>query len=216
MIPGLYALVDVDALEARRLDPVAVAEALVAGGAAVLQLRAKKLATRPMLSLAEKIVAVARDVPFYVNDRLDVALAVGAGVHLGQDDLPVEHVRRIAPATPVGISTHDLAQLERAVSERPTYVAYGPVYGTSSKENPDPVVGLEGVRRAAELAGDVPLVAIGGITVERAAEVVSAGATWIAVIAGLLPAASETLSHEAALSTVTERARAYDHASRTR
>ena len=110
------------------------------------------------------------------------------GVHIGQDDLPLVDVRRIAPALLVGVSTHNEAQLRAAIETKPDYLAFGPVFGTTSKDRPDPTVGLEGVRLAASIAGDLPIVFIGGITRVNVADVRAAGARWVAVISDLVTA----------------------------
>jgi thiamine-phosphate pyrophosphorylase len=127
-------------------------------------------------------------------------------VHVGQDDMPIDRVRSIAPSLGVGVSTHNLEQLARALEARPRYVAFGPVYETQSKLRCDPVVGIDGLRAAAALAREagIPLVAIGGISLERASEV-AAYASSAAIISGLYCASSEA---------VTARARAF-HAALT-
>jgi thiamine-phosphate pyrophosphorylase len=198
---GLYAIVDLDALAAHGVLPRDFTQRLLAARPAVLQLRAKLTAPRDTLACARELAPLCResDVPFFVNDRTDLALLASAdGVHVGQEDLDIAEVRRIAPALKVGVSTHDTAQLERALATRPNYVAFGPVFPTSSKRAPDPVVGLEGLARAGALAkaAGVPLVAIGGIDLERASEVATR-ADLGAVIGGLLVPPEE----------VTERAR---------
>jgi thiamine-phosphate pyrophosphorylase len=141
-------------------------------------------------------------IPLVANDRADLAALAGCvAVHIGQDDLPYELVHRIAPQLAVGISTHNLEQLRKAVAVRPRYVAYGPVFETASKVNADPVVGLEGLREASVIAREagVPLVAIGGITLARIRELVEC-VDVCAVIGDLyLPGAT--------LADVTERAR---------
>jgi thiamine-phosphate pyrophosphorylase len=125
----------------------------------------------------------------FANDRPDLALLAGAdGVHVGQDDLPLAEVRRLAPGLRVGLSTHDLAQLDAALELAPDYVAFGPVFATRSKARPDPVVGIAGLRAAAARARarGIELVAIGGIDRERAPEITGTGAI-AAVIAALIP-----------------------------
>jgi thiamine-phosphate pyrophosphorylase len=107
-------------------------------------------------------------------------------VHVGQTDAAPEMVRRIAPGLGFGVSTHDLGQLETALAASPTYVAYGPIFDTTTKSDPDPAVGIDGLERARKVAGRVPLVAIGGITLENASDV-ARHADMGAVIAGLLP-----------------------------
>jgi thiamine-phosphate pyrophosphorylase len=126
---------------------------------------------------------------FLVNDRADVASLAGAsGVHVGQEDLDVAAARcLVGPDMLVGVSTHNLEQIERAAASSADYIAVGPVFGTSTKTNPDPAVGLDLVRRA-RAASDKPLVAIGGITLDLAASVIEAGADSVAVISGILAA----------------------------
>jgi thiamine-phosphate pyrophosphorylase len=128
-------------------------------------------------------------VPLFANDRPDLALLAGCrGVHLGQADLPLADARRLAPELELGISTHGLDQLDRALDERPAYVAFGPIFQTSSKRDPEPAVGLELLAEASRRcrAAAVPLVAIGGVSLENAASV----APWAdlgAAISALLP-----------------------------
>jgi len=188
---GLYAIADVKTLTARGVDVEKYVRAVVAARPAAMQLRAKELGPREMLALLRAIGPACRQagVPLVANDRPDVAELAGCDyVHIGQDDAPFEAVRRIAPRLKVGISTHDLHQLARAAAQHPAYVAYGPVFATASKEAPDPVVGLDGLRAAHAIAraAGVPLVAIGGITLDRAPDV-AACAEAAAVIAALLP-----------------------------
>ena len=122
-----------------------------------------------------------------VNDRADIAALLGAALHLGQDDLPPTDARKILPKPAViGFSTHDERQVRSAADEPVDYVAFGPVFPTASKENPDPVTGLDQLRRMRALTNR-PLVAIGGITLENAEEALAAGADSVAVISGFLP-----------------------------
>jgi thiamine-phosphate pyrophosphorylase len=208
---GLYAIVDTRALRARGLHPIAFATAVLVARPAALQLRAKDSSPREFLALLRAISPLCREagVPFVANDRVDLAaLAACNIVHVGQDDLAIERVRGIAPGMRVGLSTHTPEQLARALDAAPAYVAYGPVFPTASKENPDPVVGLAGLREAAIAAerAHVPLVAIGGITLERAPEVAQI-ADAAAVIADLLPAREGDASIESILEGVSIRAR---------
>jgi len=189
---GLYAILDVESLAARRIEPTAFAEAVLRVGPAALQLRAKGLPPRETLGLMRALAPMCHRaaVPLVANDRPDLAVLAGCDwVHVGQGDMPIEQVRRIAPSLGVGVSTHDIPQLERALAARPTYVAYGPVFETTTKADHAPIVGLGGVRlaRARAVAAGVPLVAIGGITRDRARELVGL-VDAVAVIAGLLPA----------------------------
>lgn len=206
---GLYAIVDTKLLAARGTDPVAYARALLEVRPAAIQLRAKDVAAREILGILRALGPMCRQlgVPLVANDRADLAALAGCEmVHIGQDDLPYELVHRIAPQLAVGISTHNLAQLEKALAIRPRYVAYGPVFETANKVNPDPVVGLEGLRQASRVAraAGVPLVAIGGITLPRAHELVDL-ADACAVIGDLYPPG-------ATLADVVERARAFQTA----
>jgi thiamine-phosphate pyrophosphorylase len=185
--PFLYPIVDAAALGERPVGPAVAA--VVAGGARLVQLRAKGLTDRLLLSLAAEALAAARagGAMLVVNDRPDVAIILGAdGVHLGQDDLEPRAVRALLPPDALlGVSTHDLDQLRRAAGEPVDYVAVGPVFPTRSKAAPDPVVGLATVRAARALTSR-PLVAIGGITEDNARSVAEAGADGLAVISALL------------------------------
>jgi len=163
----------------------------------LLQLRAKHAGARDTLALLHALrpLCTAAGTRLIANDRPDLAiLAECDGVHVGQDDLPVAVVRELGPKLLIGISTHDPAQLAAALDERPDYIAYGPVYGTASKERPDPTVGLDGLARAHAMtsARGTPLVAIGGITLARAKEL-SAHCELGAVIAALRPNADSLL-----------------------
>ncbi len=189
--PRLYAIVDADTCARVGRSPRALAAEWLAAGVRLLQVRGKGLGGADLLSLVEAIAALARrhDAAVIVNDRVDVAAAAGVGVHVGQDDLPVTAVRRLlGPGAVVGCSTHTLAQLDAAVATPVSYLAFGPVFPTATKANPDPVVGLDGVRAAARraAAAALPLVAIGGITVATAPAVIAAGADAVAVIGDLL------------------------------
>jgi thiamine-phosphate pyrophosphorylase len=193
-IRGYYAILDRDdeAL-ARRL----VAPAMEGGaGATVLQVRLKPATTRQILEAARMARRVTRAAGalLIVNDRVDMALAVEAdGVHVGQDDLPLADAlgalgtRR--PAMLVGVSTHDLFQVRAAVAGGADYLGFGPVFGTVTKVNPDPVVGLEGLAAAVAAAGTVPVVAIGGIGAEQAGTVAATGAAALCAIAAVTTAA---------------------------
>jgi thiamine-phosphate pyrophosphorylase len=185
--PFVYPIVDAGALAGR---PVAEAvRALAEGGAALVQLRAKGVPDGALLRMALEAAAAARGagIPFVVNDRPDVARLAGAdGVHVGQEDLPPEACRAVLGARAlVGLSTHGVDQVEAGRGGSVDYLAVGPVFATRSKDRPDPVVGLELVRRARALWPG-PLVAIGGITAANAREVIEAGADGVAVISAVL------------------------------
>jgi thiamine-phosphate pyrophosphorylase len=181
----------VDAARLRGRDAASVVDALARAGARLIQLRTKALADRSHLAMAREAVAAAHasGAALVVNDRADVALLASAdGLHVGQDDLPPPDARRVIGAgLLLGVSTHGLAQLEAAGAAPVDYVAVGPVFATRSKANPDPVVGLELVRRARAVTTR-PLVAIGGITRANARDVIAAGADGVAVISELLDA----------------------------
>lgn len=157
----------------------------------MIQLRDKRSSTRSIYNHSQQmsLLLVPRGVRFIVNDRADIAAMTGAsGVHIGQDDLPVEEARKICkPPSWVGVSTHNVNQLRTASSTSADYIAVGPIFPTVTKENPDPVVGLKLLRAARKLT-QKPLVAIGGITLASASEVYAAGADSIAVIRDLASA----------------------------
>ncbi len=194
-LPRLYPITDARLNGLTHAEQV---ERLSAGGASLLQLREKHASPREFYSEAEKALRVARNhgVRLIINDRADVALALGAdGVHLGQDDLPPAAARSLlGEQAVIGFSTHNLEQALEATRLPIDYLALGPIFPTASKDNPDAVVGLEGLRRVREALPRTPLVAIGGITLENAAEVIAAGADSVAVISALL---SEPLQIEA-------------------
>lgn len=164
--------------------------AALEGGVDLLQLRCKELEALPYLRLAERVAGLAReaDVPFIINDRADIALAVGAdGVHLGQQDLPVEWARRIIPGRIIGRSSHEPAHAERAIAEAASYFAVGPVWETPTKPGRR-AAGLSYVRAVAARAISIPWFAIGGITLDNVDEVLEAGATRIALVRAVLDA----------------------------
>jgi thiamine-phosphate pyrophosphorylase len=187
--PRLYAIID--PAQAGDRSPIEVAATLVAAGVCLIQLRDKLASSGELYQMAREVGECVREAggTFIVNDRADVALAVGAdGVHVGQDDLPVESARAILGSGKViGYSTHILEQVREADRSSADYVAFGPIFSTTSKANPDAVVGLEGLREARK-ATRKPLVAIGGITLENARAVIEAGADSIAVISSLVGA----------------------------
>jgi thiamine-phosphate pyrophosphorylase len=190
---GLYAIVDAAALEARGIEVIAFAEAVLSAPLVALQLRAKDVSSRQALSLLRELAPMCRraGVPLVANDRPDLAVLAGCDlVHVGQDDMPIDRVRRIAPGLRVGVSTHTLEQLDEALAARPDYVAFGPVFATSTKKDPAPIVGVDLLRAAhtRARAAKIPLVAIGGITQERAIGIVD-DAEAVAVIAALVPQA---------------------------
>ena len=186
--PFLYPIIDIGVCRARALDPLSVAEACLTGGARILQLRDKEGASGAFLSLAEAMVRRAREAGgiIVVNDRADIARLSGAGgVHVGQDDLSPADVRGIVgPRSVVGISTHDEQQIDAALVTDATYVAVGPIFGTATKETGYTARGLDLIRYAANRGK--PVVAIGGISLDRVERVLEAGASGLAVISDLL------------------------------
>jgi thiamine-phosphate pyrophosphorylase len=186
--PFFYPIIDTEVCREYRQDPLHVALACLRGGAPWLQLRAKEERGAPFLALADAVVSAAGDfrARIVINDRADIALMAGAaGVHVGQDDLPVAAIRQmVGPSVVVGLSTHDEQQADLAIDSSADYIAVGPVYGTTSKDTGYDARGLDLVRHAA--GRGKPVVAIGGITLARARDVVAAGATAIAVISDVL------------------------------
>ena len=163
---------------------------LIEGGATLIQLREKHAAPREFYREAAAALQVAHDnnARLIINDRVDIALALRAdGVHLGQTDLPVEAARSLLGKNAIiGFSTHNAEQAKLATALPIDYVAFGPVFPTSSKQNPDPVAGLLALREVRAIVGSLPLVAIGGITFGNALEVLKAGADVVAVIGALI------------------------------
>jgi thiamine-phosphate pyrophosphorylase len=186
VVPHLYALLDASCFSTTQ-ELLASAEELVGGGCTLLQYRNKSDSARQMLEKARELKRrVGGSAKLIMNDRADLALvAEFDGVHVGQDDLSPESVRTIIGGLWLGVSTHNPKQVAEADKTPADYLAIGPVFATSSKDKPDPVVGLEGVRQARQLTRK-PLVAIGGITRANAASVIKAGADSVAVISDLL------------------------------
>jgi thiamine-phosphate pyrophosphorylase len=186
VLPRLYVILDAALLT---LPDTECAQSLADAGVRLLQYRNKSASSRKLFDSAKKLSAQLRPrgVSFVVNDRADVAALVDAtGIHVGQQDLSVENVRRVVgPSKWVGVSTHNREQFERAAATSADYIAVGPIYSTSTKTNPDPVIGIDFIRMVRTLT-DKPIVAIGGITLDRASEVIRAGADSIAVISDIL------------------------------
>jgi len=195
-LPKLYAVLDVAcfAKPLRTTDAIVVyARELAAGGVTLLQYRNKAGTTREMLDHARAIRSALGDgATLIMNDRADICIAADFdGVHVGQEDLSPQGARTVIGDSKIlGVSTHNVQQLRAADAGPADYVAYGPVFATSSKQNPDPVAGIEGVR-VARAATKKPLVAIGGITRINARSVIEAGADSVAVISDLLTAPSK-------------------------
>jgi thiamine-phosphate pyrophosphorylase len=186
VFPRLYAIIDPSLLTSSELD---LAAALAESGVELIQYRNKTASSRQFFEISQRLTNALkpRGVRFIVNDRADIALLSGAGgVHVGQEDLGVEDARAICgPDRWVGVSTHTLEQVAGANLTSADYIAFGPIFPTATKKNPDPVVGIDLLRQVRKMTKK-PIVAIGGITLERAAEVYRAGADSLAVIRDLI------------------------------
>jgi thiamine-phosphate pyrophosphorylase len=188
VLPPLYVILDAALLSTSELD---VAKKLTDAGVRLIQYRNKRGSSRELLQASSALAAelVPAGATFFVNDRPDVAFLSGAsGVHLGQHDLSVAESRAVLGRDKlIGISTHHLEQFRVAAATDTDYIALGPVFATDSKANPDPVVGTAMIREARKFT-QKPIVAIGGISLERAQEVMEAGANSVAVISDILRA----------------------------
>jgi len=186
--PRFYPIIDTAVLTPTVFSPIRVAEEAVAAGAKILQYRHKEKWTQDEFDEASAIASVCREagILFVVNDRADFAQLLRAGLHIGQDDLPPQAARRVVSDAVIGFSTHNASQLRMAAGAPVDYLSLGPIFATSSKERPDPVVGIDGLKKLRPLTPK-PLVAIGGITLLNAAEVLAAGADSVAIISGILP-----------------------------
>ncbi len=197
-LPGLYPILDADALARAGVSLTTAAQALYDAGLRWIQYRDKQGSDAAVLESTRELRAIfpAGEAVLILNDRVHLCAAVEAdGVHIGQEDMaPAEARGILGPERLVGVSTHNIAQMRAALATgAPDYLAIGPVYATGSKENPDPVVGLEGVRAARALT-QLPLVAIGGISRDTARVVIEAGADAVAVISALLPGGGRDMS----------------------
>lgn len=188
VLPRLYVILDQALLT---IPETECALQLADAGVRLLQYRHKSASARELLETSKKLTTAmsSHGVMFIVNDRADVAaLSDASGVHVGQEDLEVEAAHSIlGPGKLVGVSTHNLEQFQQAAAGSADYIAVGPVFSTATKSNPDPVVGTDFIRRVRPLTGK-PIVAIGGITLDHAAEVIQAGADSVAVISDILRA----------------------------
>jgi thiamine-phosphate pyrophosphorylase len=190
VMPRLYVILDAGLMKGSAEE---TAKQLIEAGVRTLQYRSKSGNARETLEVSRNIAAIAGDgTMFFVNDRPDLAWISGAtGVHVGQTDLSVEDARAvIGPDRSIGVSTHNETQFRAAINSSADYVAVGPIFLTSSKENPDPVVGAEFIRRMRGFTTK-PIVAIGGIVLERASELIEAGADSVAVIGDILTAENQ-------------------------
>jgi thiamine-phosphate pyrophosphorylase len=189
-LPRVYPILDSESLERCGVSLPAAAAALLEGGAGILQIRHKAHWSRATYENARNVARLCREAgaDLIVNDRADFAMLLEAGLHLGQDDLAPRDARNLlGSAAVIGYSSHTAAQLSAAGGEPVDYVALGPIFSTASKTNADAPVGVDELRRLRGLT-DKPLVAIGGINLSNALDVLGAGADSVAVIAGMLPA----------------------------
>jgi thiamine-phosphate pyrophosphorylase len=186
-LPKVYPITDTQLSGLSHAQQVA---RLIEGGASLIQLRDKHATPREFYREAAAALRVARDhnARLIINDRVDIALALKAdGVHLGQTDIPAEAARRLLGTEAIiGFSTHNLAQAKLATALPVDYLAFGPIFQTSTKENPDPVAGLVALQEVGTIKRSLPLVAIGGITLANALEVLKAGADALALISELV------------------------------
>ena len=187
--PHFYPILDLTTLQRRGCTLRESAVAMIEGGARIIQLRLKGNPSQRHLEDADGVSELCRrhGVIWIVNDRADIALLTGAGLHVGQDDMPAATARGLLGETAiVGLSTHNASQMRSATLEPVDYVAIGPIFATASKENPDAQVGLDGIAQVRMLT-NLPLIAIGGINRENVEGVLDSGADSVAVIADLFP-----------------------------
>jgi len=186
-LPKIYPITDTTISGLSHRDQV---KQLIEGGATLIQLREKRASPREFFQDAREALSIAHaaGIKLIINDRVDIALAIGAdGVHLGQTDMPIEPARRLlGDRALIGFSTHNLNQVEEAVRLPIDYLAFGPIFPTATKENPDPIVGLTELAQIKNVSGSLPLVAIGGITADRIREVLISGADSVAIISAVL------------------------------
>ena len=183
LIDSLYAIVDAEVAD----RPMVLTIQALNAGSALVQLRAKRLDDVAFLEIAKRVRSACAHagIPFVVNDRADIARLVRAdGLHLGQDDLSIEEARRLVGDMQIGVSTHTLEQAANADRDGADLIAFGPVFATQTKENLDPVVGLQTLERVCQTVSR-PVVAIGGITPQNASETLLAGARYVAAISAL-------------------------------
>ncbi len=194
-LPRFYPILDTATLEARNCPVLTAADVLLEAGVKILQYRHKDDWTQHNFDEAKQLAERCQNlgVLFVLNDRADFARILRTALHIGQDDLPPVAARKVAGDEVMGFSTHNLPQLQRGDSEPVEYLSLGPIFSTRSKLRPDPVTGLEGLRKLRDLTVK-PLVAIGGIKLENASDTLEAKADSLAVISGLLP---ETIDRKA-------------------
>jgi thiamine-phosphate pyrophosphorylase len=187
-LPRFYPILDTAALAERNCAIEQAAEALIEAGARILQYRHKSDWMQEHFDAAKRIATLCHEssVLFVINDRADLARLLGAALHVGQDDLPPVAARRVISDEVMGFSTHNRVQLERGDQEPVEYLSLGPIFSTNSKDRPDPTIGITGLKELRKIT-QKPLVAIGGIIMSNAQEVLAAGADSVAVISAILP-----------------------------
>jgi thiamine-phosphate pyrophosphorylase len=187
LLPKIYPITDTQLSGISHLEQV---KALLAGGAKLIQIREKNMSSRELFGAIEECQALMRDhdAKLIVNDRVDIAVALGTdGVHLGQDDLPPTEARKLlSTGVIIGFSTHSVEQALEAIQLPVEYIAAGPIFPTLSKPNAEPAIGLAGLKRIRQAIGNFPLVAIGGINLDNCRDVLSAGADSVAMISALI------------------------------
>lgn len=190
--PRFYPIIDTSVLAPTGFSPLQVAEEAVRAGVKILQYRHKDNWTQSHFDEAKSIADLCKSagILFVINDRADFASLLGGGLHIGQDDLPAVAARAVVPNAIIGFSTHNAFQLRRSADLPVNYISLGPIFATQSKDRPDPVIGVDGLR-ALRVISSMPLVAIGGITLLTAADVLSSGADSVAVISGILPSSPD-------------------------
>jgi len=191
ILPPIYPILDTGTLAQRGISPVTAAEAFLEAGGGILQYRHKGFFAAETFEEAHRIANLCSDARahFVLNDRADYAALLNAGLHVGQDDLAPEDARKaLGPQAILGFSTHNADQMRAAQTTPADYLAFGPIFATVTKQNPDRTTGIEGLKEIRKITAK-PLVAIGGITLSSAEACFEAGADSVAVISGLLPEA---------------------------
>jgi thiamine-phosphate pyrophosphorylase len=189
-LPRVYPILDSESLERCGLSMPIAAASFLEGGAGILQIRHKQHWSRSLYQSLQTVARLCREsgAELIINDRADFSMLLEAGLHIGQDDLSPRDARTLlGSSATIGFSSHTAAQIAAAGGEPVDYVAYGPIFSTASKHDADPAVGIEELRRVRALV-EKPLVAIGGINLSNAIDVLKAGADSLALIAGLIPA----------------------------
>jgi thiamine-phosphate pyrophosphorylase len=185
--PQFYGIIDTRFSKKNHIE---ICRELINGDIKIIQLREKELKDKELLKIARKLSQICKDneVLFIVNDRVDIAyLSDASGVHIGQDDLEINDVKKIIGFKKIiGKSTHNLEQVREAFEKKPDYIGFGPIFSTKSKENPDPVVGIENLKKVKEEYPQFPVVAIGGINISNINNVVSCRPDMISVMSGFI------------------------------